>query len=127
MMNRLASLCTLAVLLVGCASTNPAHFYTLAPTATPAGTSTSHAIAVGPVSVPSVVDRPQIVIRTGPNQVNFDEFNRWASPLKDGIAQVVAGNLSALLGTPRVTVFPRATIADLSYRVEIDVLSFESE
>lgn len=127
MMNRLASFCTLAALLAGCASTNPSHFYTLSPTAVAAGASTQYAVAVGPITVPAVVDRPQIVIRSGPNQVTFAEFNRWASPLKDGIARVVAENLSALLGTPQVTVFPQSVIADASYRIVIDVLRFESE
>ena len=64
-------------------------------------------VAVGPVSVPAAVDRPQIVVSTGPNQVRLDEFNRWASPLQNNIARVVAENLVAMLGTPRVTLFPQ--------------------
>ncbi len=126
MKNRLVSLCMLAV-LAGCTSTRPSHFYTLAPTATAGGASAGYAVAVGPVSVPGVVDRPQIVIRTGPNQVDFDEFNRWASPLKDEIARVVAENLAGLLGTPQVTVFPKSANPDAACRVAIDVLAFESE
>jgi uncharacterized lipoprotein YmbA len=113
--------------VTGCASTKPSHFYTLNPTAAAAGAATPYAVAVGPVTVPAVVDRPQIVIRTGPNQVAFDEFNRWAAPLTAAIARVVAEDLSALLGTPQVTVFPQAVIADASYRVVIDILAFESE
>ncbi len=129
MMNRLASslLCAFALLAAGCASTKPSHFYTLNSTVTAAGAATPYAVAVGPVTVPAVVDRPQIVVRTGPNQVAFDEFNRWAAPLKNAIARVVAEDLAALLGTPQVTVFPQAVIADASYRVVIDVLAFESE
>ena len=57
-------------------------------------------MVVGPVSVPAVVDRPQIVVTTGPNQVRLDEFNQWASPLQNNIARVVAENLVAMLGTP---------------------------
>jgi hypothetical protein len=123
----LVILCTLAAWLAGCASTQPAQFYTLSPVpapaaATPAGCS----ISVGPVSVPAVVDRPQIVVRTGPNQVSIDEFNRWAAPLKGDIARVVAENLVAMLGTPRVTVFPQSSAAGATYRVAIDVLRFDS-
>jgi uncharacterized lipoprotein YmbA len=86
-----------------------------------------YSVAVGPVSVPEIVDRPQIVVRTGPNEVFIDEFNRWGSPLGDGISRVVAENLSALLGTPLVAVFPKATAAGAKYRAAIDVMVFDSE
>jgi hypothetical protein len=72
------------------------------------------------------VDRPQIVVRTGPNQVFIDEFHRWGSPLRDEIARGIAGNLAALLGTPRVSVFPNSTSSDAKYRVAVDVMNFDS-
>jgi hypothetical protein len=129
MMKRLHSiviLWALATVMTGCASTPPAQFYTLSPGAKQADAKASYSIAVGPVSVPAAVDRPQIVVRTGPNQVTFDEFNRWASPLQSDIARVVAENLASMLGTPSVTVFPQSSGAGASYRVVIDTLRFES-
>jgi hypothetical protein len=129
-MNRLATIiisCAIAALIAGCAS-SPSRFYTLSPSAAPASVPPmGSAVSVGPVSVPAAVDRLQIVIRTGPNQVFIEEFDRWASPLKVDIARVVAGNLIVMLGTPQVTVFPTSSAADASYRVVIDVLRFESE
>ncbi len=83
-------------------------------------------MAVGPVSVPAAVNRQQIVVRLAPNQVAIDEFHRWASPLPDAIVRVVAEDLSAMLGTPHVTVFSQPTSAGAQYRVLIDVLRFES-
>jgi uncharacterized lipoprotein YmbA len=83
-------------------------------------------LAVGPVSVPAALDRPQIVVSTSANQVTLDDFNRWASPLQDNLARVVAENLAALLGTPRVTVFPQTLNADADYRVQIEIRNFES-
>jgi uncharacterized lipoprotein YmbA len=62
----------------------------------------------------------------GPNQVRLEEFNRWASPLQNNIARVIAENLTALLGTTRVTLFPQSTSADAEYRAIIDVLRFDS-
>ena len=118
-------LCAFSALLAGCASTQT-NFYTLSPTAEPAAAAASYSIAVGPVSVPALVDRPQIVVRVSPNQVVFDEFNHWASPLKNEIARVVAEDLATLLGTPNVTVFPQSTAVGASYRVVIDVIRFES-
>jgi uncharacterized protein len=123
-------LCILAALLAGCASTTQSHFYTLSPalkpTSSAAATAGNYSISVGPVTVPAAVDRPQIVVRVGPNEVDIDEFNRWASPLQSDIARVVAENLVLMLGTPDVTLFPQTTGAGASYRVVIGVLRFDS-
>jgi uncharacterized protein len=128
MMGRLAALaivCMLAALAAGCAS-SPSRFYTLSATATPSAASSKLSVAVGPVSVPAAVDRPQIVVSTSANQVTLDDFNRWASPLQDNLARVVAENLVALLGTPRVTLFPQALNANVDYRIQIEIRNFES-
>lgn len=131
MMKRLAhilSYCVIAVVIAGCASSSPSRFYTLSPTLAPAVMpQANYSVSVGPVSVPAVVDRPQIVVRTDPHQVFIGEFDRWASPLKDDIGRVVVENLVSLLGTRQVTLFPQSTAAGASYRVMIDVLRFDSE
>jgi uncharacterized protein len=129
MIRRIAAIAAawaLAALSAGCAST-PSHLYTLSSSATatakPDVTSSTLAVVVGTVSIPAIVDVPQIVVRKGPNQVSLDEFNRWASPLRNNIAQVVAANLAAMLGTSHVSA---ALIGDADYRVAIDVQTFES-
>ena len=131
MMNRFTHVltcCVMVVVFTGCASSTPSRFYTLSSTLAPAVTpQANYAISVGPVNVPAVVDRPQIVVRTGPNQVSIEEFDRWASPLKEDIGRVVAKNLVSLLGTTQVSLFPQATAAGATYRVMIDVLRFDSE
>ena len=109
----------------GCASPR-SYFYTMNSVAKPATTGADYSVAVGPVSVPAAVNRPQIVVRLAPNQVAIDEFHRWASPLPDAIVRVVAENLAAMLGTPHVSVFSQPTSAGARYRVLIDVLRFES-
>jgi uncharacterized lipoprotein YmbA len=128
MIAAMAGMLALAAIPSGCMS--PAsHLYTLSPSA-PAGTvdgrTSNLVVVVGPVSIPAVVDLPQIVVRTGPNQVSVDEFNRWASPLQSNIAHVLADNLVALLGTPRVILYQQAQNAEGDYRVSIDVQTFES-
>jgi hypothetical protein len=121
----LAILCVVAALAAGCAS-SPSRFYTLSANA-PAGSAQSKlSIAIGPVTVPAAVDQPQIVVSTSANQVSFDEFNRWASPLQDNLSRVVAENLVAILGTPRVTMYPLTLSSDIDYRVQIEVRSFDS-
>jgi uncharacterized lipoprotein YmbA len=114
-----------AVLAAGCA-TPASRFYTLSTTPAPAGTPVAYSVAVGPVTIPSVIDRPQIVVSTSPNQVQLDEFNRWASPLQSNIARVVADNLASILGTARVSLFPQTMSAAADYRVAIQVQRFDT-
>ena len=122
----LSAVCISIVLATGCASTPASRFYTLNAAGGPGATSSNLSIAVGPVSVPAVVDRPQIVVSAGPNQVRMEEFNRWAAPLQNSIARVVADNLVLMLGTPRVTLSAQSLSADAEYRAAIDVQRFES-
>lgn len=127
------ALAALGLVIVGCASP-PSHFYTLSSTLTPgagpgAGVSPQSggpAVAVGPVSIPAQVDRPEILVSEGANRVHPQETERWAAPLADNIARVVAENLADLLATPRVTRFPQTTDMDAAYRVLIDVQGFTS-
>jgi uncharacterized lipoprotein YmbA len=128
MTTRIAHLLSIAIVAAvasGCASAT-ARFYTLDSTATANDAPPTHyAILVGPVSVPPSVDRPQFVVQVAPNRVDFDEFNRWAAPLNDGIARAVAGDLAVLLGTPDVATGPLTNFKP-AYRVTIDVQRFES-
>lgn len=83
-------------------------------------------VAVGPVSVPEIVDRPQMVIRINANQVSINEFKRWAAPLQSNIASVVAQNLVYLLQTPRVAVLSKETSPIGNFRAAIEVQRFDS-
>lgn len=114
------------VLVGGCSSTPPSRFYTLSAAATPVAPASELSAAVGPVSVPAQVDRPQFVVRTGPNQVQLDEFNRWAAPLQDNISRVVAENLVSMLGSPHITLSPQTLSGNAEYRIAIEVQGFES-
>lgn len=110
----------------GCGSSMPARFYTLSATATADGLpATALSVVVGPVTLPATVDRPQLVVQDGPNRVTFEEFDRWAAPLDDGIARAVAGNLAVLLGTPQVAATPLPGF-EAAYRVRIAVERFDA-
>jgi len=122
---QLIVLAFIALVAAGCASA-PSQFYTLNSTAKGDGKSVAaYAVAVGPVSIPAAVDRPQFTVTVAPNRVAIDEFNRWAEPLNDNIARVVAGDLTALLGTPRVVTVPLPSL-DPAYRVSLDIQRFET-
>jgi len=114
-----------AALAAGCASA-PSRFYTLNSTATGDGSPAAPcAVVVGPVSIPALVDRPQFTVQVAPNRVEVDEFNRWAEPLNQNIARVVAGDLAVLLGTSQVATVPLANF-NPAYQVTINIQRFES-
>ena len=113
--------CLFLMFAAGCGSSPPTRYYTLGAAVEPAAVRSSVSVAVGPVSVPAVVDRPQFVVSTAPNQIGFDEFNQWGSPLQNNIARVVVENLVAMLGTPRVMLN-----GDADYRAAVEVQRFES-
>lgn len=125
----LAALCAIAALAAGCSSTPPSSFYALSHTTAPAAPPgpVALAVVVGPVSIPAMVDQPQMVVSTGPNQIAIDEFHRWAAPLASDISRVVSENLVTMLATPRVSQFQQALNAPFDYRVAIEVQAFVSE
>ena len=96
------------------------------PAAVPRAWQPAVTVAVRTVAVPAAVDRPQFVVRAGDTRVNLDEFNRWAGPLRDEIARVVAGNLAAELGTPVITV-SSALPAASDLTVLLDVQRFDAK
>ena len=82
-------------------------------------------IGVGPVQLPQYVNRPQIVTRISRNELEVDEFARWGEPLKDNFSRVLAENISVLLSTDRVFVYPWNWTAPIDYQVVIDVTRFD--
>jgi uncharacterized protein len=121
-----ASSLLIVLILTACSTSAPPRYYTLDATASPGGLPATHGtVAIDPIAIPASVDQPQFVTEAGPNRVEVDEFNRWASPLSENIARVVAQNLRVLLGAPEVTASPLANFVP-DYSVAIEVLRFQS-
>lgn len=120
-------------LVTGCATSPSSQFYTLSPVQgvelRPAVKSVEPAkplaIAIGLVTVPELIDRPQIVSTVDENRVSIDEFARWADPLKSQIPRVLAADLTQLIPGSIVSVYPQR-VDDKAYRVSVDVQSFDS-
>lgn len=113
--------------LAACSSPPKTNFYTLSPAALAparADAKLPYSVAIGAVAVPDSLDRPQIVVRSGANQVTIAEFERWAGPLKSEIALALAENLRPLLGGASVYIYPQGANADVN--LSVDVQRFES-
>ena len=118
--------------LTGCFGSPAINYYTLTAggpqeSAAPAAGGAAYSIAVGPVTLPEVVDRPQLVVRVGGNQVVLVDEHRWAEPLSSEIPRAIAGHLAQLLGTRQVSAYPSSASDEADYRVFIDIQRFDSE
>jgi len=123
----------LVFLLGACSSTPPVAYYTLntlpemqqeIPAAVMDDTL---AIGVGPVEFPKFLDRPQIVTRKSQNQIEISEFHRWAGSFPGDFSRVLAKNISILLPSDRVAVYPWGEQFSPTYRVKLDVEQFDGQ
>jgi uncharacterized lipoprotein YmbA len=123
----LLTLCASAALLTGCKSP-PTSFYTLSADSSleRSGNTLQGAVVVGPVTIPDLVDRPQIVTRVSGNEVALNEFARWGEPLRSGVATAIAGDLGRLLGSERVSMSSQTVAGTESWRVRVDIVQFDS-
>lgn len=117
--------------LTGCFGSPKETYYTLSTGsamsgATSASGESAYSIMVGPVTLPEVVDRPQFVLRAGPNEVSIVELHRWAEPLRSEIPRVIADNLAADLNVKRVAAYPQSAGDKADYRVIVDIQRFDS-
>jgi uncharacterized protein len=82
------------------------------------------AIGVGPVELPEYVNRPQMITGDSGNELRRAEFEQWAEPLETNFTRVLAANLSTLLRTDRVAVFPWKGPVPLDYQVVVEATHF---
>jgi len=123
----LTTLCLALLLLSGCSSPRVT-FYTLDASATAEATAPSppvDPVAIGPVTLPDRLDRPQLVVRTSANRGDILETHRWAESLKSEIPRIIAANLDILLKPTRVSVYPQNSGLDAVYRILVDIQRFE--
>ena len=114
--------------LVGCASPKPT-FYSFNATPIPQALATAKStrIMVGPVTLPGIYDRPQLVVKSANNTVQAYEYHRWASSLKGDIADVVSSNIAITLKISNVWSFSQSMQSNFDYQVFLDVQNIESK
>ena len=118
-------------LLLGCigGSSKPSRFYLLTPiegvrsSAVPKDVS----VRIFAVELPKHLRGPAIVTRVDGNQIEKAEFDRWAEPLSDNFALVLAKNLSTLIPSDGVVRFAWDGPKNVDYHVTVAVLRFDTE
>jgi uncharacterized protein len=79
-------------------------------------------IGVGPLDLPEYLDRSQIVTRISPNELKLAELDNWAEPLKGNITRVLAENLSRLICTKAVVIYPWKKSLTIDYQIDIKII-----
>ena len=120
--------CLCVAMLAGCGVTQPARFYILTPVGFGGESGVpGPALGIGPVDFPAYLDRPEIAHRSGGNQLHFADSDRWAEPLKTTFTRTLAENLSVMLPSDRINLYPWARSARIDYQISIDVARFDAD
>jgi uncharacterized lipoprotein YmbA len=82
-------------------------------------------LGIGPVRLAPYLDRRNIIVRSSRSEFELVELSQWAEPKQDMFARVMADNLSVLLGTNRVILFPWRSSMPVDYQVTLQVAQFD--
>jgi len=104
------------------------HFYSLSSLPPSASTNNQLHIGVGPLEIPRLLNRPQIVSRKDNNEIIMAENHQWGGSLKEELLQVISDNLSSLLNTENIEQFERefgdvkTVLLEQNYRSSSNIL-----
>ena len=132
MIRRQLLLALLGLTLVsGCHTSPVVVFHTLRPLALeetkPVPAEKALALEIMPVQLPELLQRSQIVFLKGPGIHGLSETHRWGNTLEKDMQRVLAENLSALLGSDVVVVYPEGDHVKTDYRITLDVQQCDGE
>ncbi len=84
-------------------------------------------IALGPVDLPPELDRAGIVVKTGNRAIQVSRTSVWSGPLDELMAVALVRNLSHILQTDQVGIYPGPRYAEIRYQVELEVIEFSGD
>jgi hypothetical protein len=123
------SIAVVTLALGACASAPPERFWQLPmPPVLPAHATAQglrSGVAVGPVGLPEVFDRPQLVTGVG-TELRLWESQRWSEPLRLNLGRALAARLANELTPMPVIAWPLVA-GEPAVRVSLNVLRFDAE
>ena len=123
---------TIALLaLAGCSALSPqpdrTKYFVLRPLAVPEREPVGgfdRSIGIGPILIPDHLERG-LVTRLDHDEIAISDTDRWADPLHDSLSRGLRQNLTALLHTDRIVLYPWELSASPDVAVTVEVLQFE--
>lgn len=113
-----------AWLLAGCGAKD--QYFRLSATGPATTKPTGLTVAIGPVTLPTYVDRAELVFQSGPNQFEIPAKVRWAGALPENFAQVLATDIGLHLSSGNVVANPAPGDNRFRYRVSVSVRQFHA-
>jgi uncharacterized lipoprotein YmbA len=118
------------MLLSACATSPPTQFYLLDAPVPPAKTgvpdTVKQTVGIGPIAIPALLERKQIVTRSAQNTVQIAETAQWAEPLKDSMLRVISRTVADLQPALIIRAYPWSAYGHVDYRVIIDFDQFDA-
>jgi uncharacterized lipoprotein YmbA len=93
--------------------------------AAPARDFTNVTIGMRRLQLAAYLESPFVLVRSGPNQVGFSEFHRWAEGLEGGITRALAGYLGDRADFRGIDVAPWPAGERYDFIVQVHVSRFE--
>ena len=104
------------------------HFYSLVALA-PVSTANKNQlrIGVGPVEIPRLLNRPQIISRKDNTEILMAEKHQWGGSYKEELIQALTDNLSNLLNTDNIEQYPWKFSFKPVYSVRVNIERFDGQ
>ncbi|WP_404426608.1 membrane integrity-associated transporter subunit PqiC [Thalassospira australica] len=129
--NRLAgAMLAMSIGMLGACSTPvQERYFVLSPddVSGPSGNGKTAVMGIGPITIPSHLDRSQIVTRSSDNRLVINQFDRWAEPLDENIQRVLIENLDRRLHPQRIETFPWNSRDGVVWQIVVDIGGFERQ
>lgn len=123
----LIGILSLGMLLPGCGSSPPNKYYLLAAQDFPEAAAITPSVGVGPIQVPEYLNRQQMVYKQEAHTLQVANLDMWAEPLENGVQRVLLLNLSGLLETQNVRLFPWHPKRAPHYGVKVSLLRLDAD
>ncbi|SLM27930.1 conserved exported hypothetical protein [Desulfamplus magnetovallimortis] len=82
-------------------------------------------LGIGPVRIAKYLDRSQLVVRLGPNEINVEDFHQWAGNPGEDIPEVLTENFRQILGVDTIYKYPWKSYVETDYQIIIEILQLD--
>jgi uncharacterized lipoprotein YmbA len=96
-------------------------FYSLSSLPPASSSAATLRLGVGPLQIPRLLNRPQIISRKNSNEINMAELHQWGGSLKEELIQVMTNNLSTLLKTDHIEQYPWKFAFKPHYQIRLNI------
>ncbi|MDY0249065.1 MAG: ABC-type transport auxiliary lipoprotein family protein [Pseudomonas sp.] len=112
---------------VGCSLAPPATFYQLQQSETDLASSGNDiSVLLGPLRVADYLQRENVLQREADGRLSLSQQARWAGSLQDDIGQLLLRQISARLGSSRISLYPDRVGIEAQAQVVLSIARLDS-